>query len=204
VSVLVAQLLLRWRGGDLTDCFVSGDEAIGQQTQGEPNGVRWVKRGGPVMSLFVARGRRMTDAGRLARGRVAAMRKVLLGALLALLLVPASAPAATVYEGYSRVGSVTSSYGGRYNVYAGYSRVGYVSRSYGGRWNVYEGYSRVGYVTPSYGGRWNIYSGYSRSGYVSRSYGGRWNIYSGYSRAGYVQGGTGGPAAGAALLLIVG
>jgi hypothetical protein len=40
------------------------------------------------------------------------------------LLVPSSALAATVYEGYSSVGSVNRSYGDRYDVKAGYGKVG--------------------------------------------------------------------------------
>jgi hypothetical protein len=72
--------------------------------------------------------------------------------LLSLIAAPA-ALAADVYEDYSRIGSVTRSYGDRYNVKAGYSSVGYVKRSYGSRWNVYESYSRIGYVRRSYGRR---------------------------------------------------
>jgi hypothetical protein len=118
--------------------------------------------------------------------------------------VPAIASAADVYEGYSRVGSVSANYSGRYTIRQGYYQAGYTTPSYGGRWDVYEGYSKIGYVTRSYGGRWDIYEGYSRVGYIQPSYGGRWNVYQGYSRVGYVNGGTGGPAAAAGLLLLVG
>lgn len=114
----------------------------------------------------------------------------------------ATASAADVFSGYSRVGAVTPSFSGRYDIKQGYSRVGYVKASYGGRWDVYEGYSRAGYVKASYGGRWDIYSGYSKVGYIKASYGGRWDVYSGYTRSGYVKGGPAGPAAGAALLLL--
>ena len=124
-------------------------------------------------------------------------------ALLSLLLVPSVASAADVYEGYARVGSVNPSYSGRYDIKLGYSKAGYVKASYAGRWDVYEGYSKVGYVTRSYGGRWDLYSGYSKVGSL-RPGSGRWDAYQGYSRVGYVKGGAGGPAAGAALLLLVG
>ena len=70
-------------------------------------------------------------------------------------------------------------------------------------WDVYEGYSKIGYVKRS-GGRWDLYSGYSRVGYIKSPYDGRWDAYQGYSRVGYVRGGAGGPAAGSALLLLVG
>lgn len=121
----------------------------------------------------------------------------------------ASSPVATaatqsnIYSGYTRIGYVSRSYGGRVNIYDGYSRAGYLSRSYGARWNVYDGYSKVGYVKASYGGRWDIYEGYSKVGYVKRSYGGHWNVYDGYTKAGYVSG-TLGPQGGAALLLVLG
>lgn len=115
---------------------------------------------------------------------------------------PTSALGATVYEDYARVGSVDRAYGDRYDVKADYTKIGDVRRS-GSRWNVYESYSRVGYVKRAYGARFDIFSGYSKVGYVKRS-GSRWNIYEGYSRVGYVSGGTGGPAGGAALLLVLG
>jgi hypothetical protein len=41
-----------------------------------------------------------------------------------------AATAANVYSGYTRVGSVTLGYGGKYNVSRSYSRIGYVSQSY--------------------------------------------------------------------------
>jgi hypothetical protein len=122
----------------------------------------------------------------------------------AVVCVPSVASAADVYESYGKIGRVTASYGGRYNVYEGYQKVGYVKASYGGRWDVYEGYRKLGYVKSSYGGRWNIYEGYSNVGYAKRSYSSGWDIYSGYSKVGRVSGGSGGPAAGAALLLLVG
>jgi hypothetical protein len=59
-------------------------------------------------------------------------------------------------------------------------------------------------VKRSYGGRWDLYEGSYKVGYAKPSYGGRWDAYQGYSKAGYVKGGAGGPAAGAALLLLVG
>ena len=65
------------------------------------------------------------------------------------MLFAGQAFAADVYEGsYSKVGSVKSAYGGRYNIYEGsYTKVGYVKRGYGGRWDIYEGsYTKVGYV----------------------------------------------------------
>jgi hypothetical protein len=65
----------------------------------------------------------------------------------------------------------------------GYSKIGYARRSYGGRGDLYEGYHKVGYITPSSG---------------------RWLASQRYSKVGYVKGGAGGPAAGAALLLLVG
>jgi hypothetical protein len=68
---------------------------------------------------------------------------------------------------------------------------------------VYEGYLKVGYAKRSYGGRWDLYSGYSKVGSI-RTGSGRWEVSQGYSRVGYVKGGPGGPAAGAALLLLVG
>jgi len=68
---------------------------------------------------------------------------------------------------------------------------------------VYEGYSKVGYVKRSYSGRWDIYEGYSKVGYIAPG-AGRWQAYQGYSRVGSIRGGTGGPAAAAALLLLVG
>ena len=120
------------------------------------------------------------------------------------LFVPSNALAATVYEDYSSVGSVNRTYGDRYDVKADYSRIGYVKRSYGERWDAYEGYRKVGYVKRSYGGRFDIYSGYRKVGFVKRSYGGRFDIYEGYRKVGYVNGGTGGPAGGAALLLLLG
>jgi hypothetical protein len=39
--------------------------------------------------------------------------------VLSLLVIPAVASAADVYEGYSRVGSVTASYGGKYDIKQG-------------------------------------------------------------------------------------
>lgn len=130
-------------------------------------------------------------------------RRTFVVAALALMLVPALASAADVYEGSSRVGKVNASYGGRYDISSGYSKVGYTKASYGGRWDVYEGSSKIGYVKRSYGGRWDLYSGSSKVGYIKQSTG-RWEAYQSYSRVGYVKGGAGGPAAGAALLLLVG
>jgi hypothetical protein len=124
-------------------------------------------------------------------------------AALAVMLVPALANAADVYEGSSRVGTVNASYGGRYDISSGSSKVGYTKASYGGRWDVYEGSSKIGYTKRSYGGRWDLYSGSSKVGYIKQS-AGRWEAYQSYSRVGYVKGGAGGPAAGAALLLLVG
>lgn len=112
-----------------------------------------------------------------------------------------SAHAANVYEGYSKVGSVNSSYGGKYDIKSGYSKIG-AKHSYGSKWNVYRGYSRVGYVQSSYGGKYNIYEGYSRVGYI-RSSGSKWYVYRGYSKVGYVSGGPGAPAAAAGLLLLM-
>jgi hypothetical protein len=126
---------------------------------------------------------------------------LVLGAIAGL-LVPSNALAANVYEDYTKVGSVNRAYGDRYDVKAGYSTIGNVRRS-GTRWNVYEGYSRVGYVKRSYGARFDIYSGYTKVGYVKRS-GSRWDIHESYSKIGYVDGGTGAPAGGAALLLLLG
>jgi hypothetical protein len=114
----------------------------------------------------------------------------LLVVALGLVAAPA-ARAADVYEDYTKIGSVTRSYGDRFNVR--------------NRWNAYEGYRSIGYVKRSYGGRWDIYSGYSKVGYVKRSYGSRWNVYESYSKVGEVRGPiTGGPAGGAALLLLLG
>jgi hypothetical protein len=121
---------------------------------------------------------------------------------LSALAAPALASAADVYAGYSRIGSVRASYGGRYDVSQGYQRVGYVKASFGGRWDVYDGYTHVGYVKASYGGRWDMYSGYSHVGYAKAGYGGRWDVYFGYTSAGSVRGGPGAAAAGAALLLL--
>lgn len=139
----------------------------------------------------------------------ASWRKVLLllAAIVAMLFAVqlatgSTAQAANVYEGYKKVGSVDYSYSGKYNVKAGYSTIGYAKSSYSGRWDVYRSYSRVGYVKPSYSGKYDIYLGYSKVGYISPS-GSRWNVYRGYSKVGYVNGGPGGPAAGAALLLLM-
>ena len=117
------------------------------------------------------------------------------------LLLSTPAVAANVYAGFTRVGSVTRS-GSRYNVYERFSRVGYVSSTFGGRWNVYAGFSKVGYVSRSFGNRWNIYEGFSKVGYASLS-GTRWNVYEDFSKVGYVDGGPGSAAAGAALVLLL-
>lgn len=118
------------------------------------------------------------------------------------LAASSQAHAATVYEGYSRVGSVDYSFSGQYKIKSGYSSIGYTKPSYSGRWDVYRSYSKVGYVKPSYSGRYDIYYGYSRVGYISPS-GSKWNVYRSYSKVGYVSGGPGGPAAAAALLLLM-
>jgi hypothetical protein len=70
--------------------------------------------------------------------------------------------------------------------------------------DVYEGYSRVGSVTATSGGKYAIKVGYANAGSTKPSYGGKWDVYEGYSSIGSVKGGPGGPAAGAALLLLVG
>ena len=69
--------------------------------------------------------------------------------ILAVLLAPALASAADVYEGYKRIGKVEAAPGARYDISFGYSRVGSTKTASGGRWNVDEGYSRIGYVRRS-------------------------------------------------------
>ena len=91
-----------------------------------------------------------------------------------------------------------------YPRWVGYSNAGYTKPSYGGKWDVYEGYSKVGYAKRSYGGNWDLYEGYSKVGSIKPGNGGKWQVYQGYSSVGSVKGGPGGPAAGAALLLLVG
>lgn len=135
----------------------------------------------------------------------AAMKRLLgLVSMLALLQV-APAIAANVYDSsYSKVGRVTSS-GSKYNVYyPDYSKAGWTSPS-GSKFNIYwTDYSKAGWASAS-GSKWNIYNtSYSKVGWVSRS-GSKWNVYdTSYSKVGWVDGGRGGPAAGAAFLLLLG
>jgi len=119
----------------------------------------------------------------------------------------AGARAADVYEGHTKIGSVQRLTPIRYKVIAGYSRIGFVTRAtrHSTRWSVYKGRTRIGYVKPTSRNRWDIFSRRSvNEGYVTHSaYTGRWNIYSHTDRIGYVTGGSGGPAAGAVLLLLL-
>lgn len=57
---------------------------------------------------------------------------VLAVAMVTLTAAPAIASAANVYDGYTRVGSVTPSYGGRYTIRQVYSTAGYAATSHGG------------------------------------------------------------------------
>jgi hypothetical protein len=121
-------------------------------------------------------------------------------------VAPASADAADVYSSsYRKVGTVNYSYSGRYSVKQSYSTIGDVRPSYSGRWDIYRSYSKLGYVRPSYSGRWDIYRGYSKVGELRPGLGTRWDVYRAYSysRIGWINGGPSGPAAGAALLLLL-
>lgn len=113
------------------------------------------------------------------------MKRLLLLTIASAALNAAPVVAATVYSSdYARVGRVASS-GSKYDIfYPDYSKAGWVSSS-GGKWNIYSAsYSKLGWVTNS-GSRRNIYN-------------------ASYSKVGWVDGGPGGPAAGAALLLLLG
>ncbi len=95
--------------------------------------------------------------------------------------------------------------------------LGYVSRSSSRRWLVYcaatqTSYNQIGFVVADSATRWDIYLTapcpgetivQGGVGYITGSSDGRWEIYAGYSPTGYVDGGPGGPAAGAALLLLL-
>lgn len=136
--------------------------------------------------------------------QIRTMRHLLVTAVALTLVagIPTVASAADVYDGYSKIGTVTANSSGRYDVKAGYSKVGDVRRS-GAQFSVYSGYKKVGYVKRS-GSQFLIYSGYSKVGYVRHS-GSTWKVYEDYSSVGGIRGSTtGGPAGGAALLLILG
>lgn len=148
---------------------------------------------------------------RLYKRQIGGMRPLKLWAALAVIVglvwaPPAQARRATVYEGsYDRVGKLTGS-GDSWTVYQGsYTRIGKVQRS-GSSWVVYAGsYDRVGKVSCS-ASQCTVYEGsYDRVGKVKRQ-GSTWVVYEGsYTRVGNVSDAGvsgGGPAGGAALLLL--
>jgi len=139
--------------------------------------------------------------------------KILVATLVVALAMAAaaeSASAALVYRGTGtlRAGSVLFSSAALWNVNrwsAGkYTRIGRVAQVSAAvpRWNVYRGTATAGFVTLGPLGRWRIYAGTRLVGYT-RLVAGRWWVYRGTVRVGAVSASPGGPAAGAALLLLI-
>jgi hypothetical protein len=72
------------------------------------------------------------------------------------------------------------------------------------RWRVHEGHEAVGYVLKT-GDRWLVYAQTSEAGHVQRTSKDRWTVHEPGAVAGSVRGNVaGGPAAGAALVLLLG
>jgi hypothetical protein len=121
---------------------------------------------------------------------------------------PQHATAADVFLGPTNVGRVVPATRDRWDIYRLGRRIAYVKKVSLQRWDVIQARTLVGYVQ-RVGDRWELWADGVRGAYVVRTSTARWKVFSLYNGGPAVFVGTvnrapGGPAAGAAFVLIFG